>query len=73
MKTRKVAMVSSRDMYIVLTHRMIPAESSPTGKKIMIIAGRTCELPQYPENAGIVRAATHITGYYIEELSQDEV
>lgn len=73
LKTKKIAMVSSRDMHIVLTNKVIPVERSPTGKKTVIIAGKSCSLPQYPENAGIVRAICHITGYYIEELSPSEV
>lgn len=73
LKTKKVAMVSSRDMYLVLMNKKIPAESSPTGKQIFIIAGKSCTLPGYPETKGAVRAVAYISGYYIEELGPNEI
>ena len=45
LKTKKIAMVSSRDLYIVLMNKVIPPEISPTGKKIFIIAGKSCSMP----------------------------
>ena len=41
MKTKKIAVVSSRDQYLFAIKKLIPAESSPTGKRIYILAAKS--------------------------------
>ena len=72
-KTKKVAVISSRDMYMVLMKKFIQPEKSPTGKKLVVIAGKSCDLPCFPEHSGVVRAVNYMSGYYIEELGPSEV
>jgi hypothetical protein len=67
-KTKKVAMVSSRDQYVIIARREIPPNQSPSGKRTMVIAGRSKDLDQYPPTPGVVRAQTKISGYWIEEI-----
>jgi hypothetical protein len=43
-----------------------------TGKRACILACKSVDLPDYPAISGCVRAQTHISGYYIEELSEDQ-
>ena len=38
----------------------------------MIIAGKSVNLPQYPENKDVVRAQTFITGYYVREVNKSQ-
>lgn len=44
MKTKKVAMVSSRDQYIVIYRKEIPAQYNPSGKRAVIIAAKSHNL-----------------------------
>lgn len=41
MKTKKIAVVSSRDQYLVAIKRLIPADQSPNGKRIYILAAKS--------------------------------
>ncbi len=68
LKTKKVAVVSSRDQYLLVTNKLIEPEQSPTGNRILIIGSRSKDLDQYPPIKGCVRAETKISGYYIEEV-----
>jgi len=61
-------MVSSRDQYVCMSRREIPANLSPSGKKTMIIAGKSKDLDEYPATPGVVRAQTKISGFYITEI-----
>lgn len=67
-KTRKVAMVSSRDQYLVIYRKEIPANVNPSGKRALIIAAKSIDHDEYPPVQGAVRAQTKISGYFIEEL-----
>lgn len=40
-KTKRVAMVSPRDQYLVINRRNIEPEESPTGNRIVIIGARS--------------------------------
>ena len=71
-KTKKIAMVSSRDQYLVIYRKDIPADLSDTGKKQCIVACKSKDLEEYPPTPGNVRAQTHISGYFIEEISENE-
>ena len=70
-KTKKVAMVSSRDQYICMVRRDTPANMSPSGRRKIIIAGKSKELEEYPPTQGVVRARTLISGFYIDVLKPD--
>ena len=65
-------MVSPRDQYLVINRKIIEASESPSGNKIVIIGARSHDFEEHPENDGIVRASSHITGYYIEQLGEEK-
>ena len=67
-KTKKVAVVASRDQYLVISLQTIKAEDSPSGKKRMIVGARSKDIDEYPPKDGIVRASSFITGWYLEEI-----
>ena len=54
--TKKVAVVSSRDQYVLIFRKEIPAECNPSGKRAVIIAAKSKEFAEYPPTPGIVRA-----------------
>lgn len=72
-KTKKVAVVSSRDQYIVIYRKDILAQSSPSGKRVMMMAARSVDLDEYPPSPGIVRAKVAISGYYMEQIEPNVV
>lgn len=49
-------MVSSRDQYMIFCKKDIPKHQQEPFERVMILAGKSVDLPQYPENKGIVRA-----------------
>jgi hypothetical protein len=65
-KTKKVAVVSSRDQYLNLSVRTVEAEDSPSGYKRSIVGARSWDFEQYPPKKGIVRASTFMTGWVLE-------
>jgi hypothetical protein len=65
-------MVSSRDQYLVIYRKDIPAELSSSGRKTCIVSCKSVDLPEYPLVPGCVRAQTFISGYFIEEINENE-
>lgn len=65
-KTKKVAVVSSRDQYLILCLKMIDAQTSPTGYRRKIVGARSKDFEQYPTKNGIVRASTFMTGWVLD-------
>lgn len=61
-------MVSSRDQYVLMCRRDIPANVSPSGKRTIFIAGKSKDIEEFPVTPGIVRAKTIISGFLIEEI-----
>jgi len=53
---------------MIMSLRRIPANQSPSGRKTMIIAVKSVDHKDYPENQGVVRATTPLSGWWIEEL-----
>ena len=72
-KTKKVAVVSSRDQYVVIYMKEIPAEFNPSGKRAIIFAARSIDLDEYPPTPGAVRSLTKISGYYMEQIEPNVV
>ena len=70
-KSKKVAMVSSRDGYIVICSKELQPEETESGNKIIKIGVKSLNSDKYPEIKGVVRAQTIISGYYLEELKPD--
>ena len=57
----------------MINRKIIEPKDSHTGNRIFIYGCKSLEnLEKFPENKGIVRASTYITGYYIEELSNEK-
>ena len=54
LKTKKVAVVSSRDQYLIITTKIIPASESPTGHKLIKIGVKSLNCDKlslkYPPN-----------------------
>ena len=67
-KTKKIAVVSSRDQYMMAQTRRVEASKSPNGKKCIYIALKSKDLPDYPPVDGVVRIQTISTGFYLVEL-----
>jgi len=67
-KTKKIAVVSSRDQYMMAQTRRVEASKSPNGKKCIYIALKSKDLPDYPPVDGVVRIQTILTGFYLVEL-----
>lgn len=68
LRTKKVAVVSSRDQYMLICNRYIEPENSPNGKRTLIIGTRSLDHDKFPPKPGYVRAFTFMSGYYIEEI-----
>ena len=65
-------MISSRDQYLVFCRKDISKYDSETFERTLILAGKSVDLPQYPEIKGIVRAKTYVSGFYVKEIGNDE-
>jgi hypothetical protein len=72
-KTKKIAVVSSRDQYMMAQTRRLEASKSPNGKKCIYIALKSKDLPDYPPIDGVVRIQTILTGFYLVELEPNLV
>lgn len=72
-KTKKVAVVSSRDQYLTLSVKLIDSKNSPTGNKLKIVGARSKDWEQYPPNQGIVRASTFMSGWVLEQIEPNLV
>jgi hypothetical protein len=72
-KTKKIAMVSSRDQYVLVHVRDTPANQSATGNRTVIVALKSYNSDAYPKIDGCVRADTIISGYYIEEIAPNKL
>jgi START domain len=70
-KTKKIAVVSSRDFYLVVAHKYFDADRSPTKRPLLIIGAKSRDL--FPVNTGVVRAVNYISGYYIEEVEKGKL
>jgi hypothetical protein len=72
-KTKKIAVVSSRDQYMMAQTRRVEASKSQNGKKCIYIALKSKDLPDYPPVNGVVRIQTILTGFYLVELEPNLV
>ena len=73
LKTKKVAVVSSRDQYLNLKLRTVEPEDSPSGFKRKIIAHRSIDFDELPPKDGIVRASVFLTGWVLEQIEPNLV
>ena len=69
LKTKKIAVVSSRDQYFMIQTRKFEANSkSPVkNKQVYFMAAKSKDLPEYGQTENCVRATTYLTGYYVIE------
>jgi len=67
MKTKKVAVVSSRDQYLFIHRRTTSTCPQFPGKRVYILACKSKNLSAYPETPNCVRAQTLISGTMIVE------
>lgn len=69
LRTKKIALVSSRDQYLVYVEKWLSAAESPSGRRTLAVAAKSAPPSgDCPPAEGCVRAATIITGWWIEEL-----
>ena len=68
MKTKKVAMVSSRDQYSVIFKRM--TEDKGKHRKLYI-ASKSKDLANYPPTQGAVRSEVILSGFIFDEIGSN--
>lgn len=71
--TKKVAMVSPRDQYLVVCNRFYEAADSPSGKKLLVLASKSRDGEMFPCRSEIVRAKTLMGGYLLEEVEEGKI
>jgi len=66
MKTKKVAMVNSRDSYSIVNRRI---EEPIKGKhKKLLLASKSKNMADYPAISGCVRSETILSGFIFDEI-----
>lgn len=69
LRTKKIAVVSGRDQYLVFVEKWLPATASPSGRRTVVLAAKSLQPNEnYPATEGCVRASTIISGWWVEEL-----
>ena len=70
-KTKKIAMVSSREQFLCLTSRSQEADQSKSGKREFCISGKSKELPEFAHlsDPSAVRGNAVLNGFLFIETS----
>ena len=69
LRTKKIALVSSRDQYLIFVDKWLSASESPSGRRSLVLAAKSAPPSEdYPPTNGAVRASTIISGWWLEEL-----